>query len=137
VVPVNPMNKADEFGHYITDSGARIVITTADLAGIVAQADAQVAAGQRLRELLVTHFTDAMPDGPLDPAEEPAPAVLQWLRARPELPPRCMLWRDAIGAGHLPRAHESRPDDMALLPYTSGTTAPPGCPRAAYTRTAR
>jgi fatty-acyl-CoA synthase len=43
VVPVNPMNKADEFGHYITDSGARVAITTADLAGIVAQADAQVA----------------------------------------------------------------------------------------------
>src|SRR5215510_991070 len=79
VVPVNPMNKADEFGHYISDSGARIAITTADLAGIVAQADAQLAAAQRLRELLVTHFTDAMPEGALDPAEEPSAPILQWL----------------------------------------------------------
>ena len=128
VVPVNPMNKADEFGHYITDSGARVVITTADLAGIVAQADERLGAGQRLRELLVTHFTDAMPDGPLDPAEEPAAPILQWLRARPELPPQCTPWRDAIAAGHVPRAHESGPDDMAVLPYTSGTTGlPKGC----------
>ena len=128
VVPVNPMNKADEFGHYIADSGARVAITTADLAGIVAQADSKIAALQQLRELVVTHFTDAMPEGPLDPAEEPAAPILQWLQAQPELPPRCTPWRDAIAAGHAPRAHDSGPDDIAVLPYTSGTTGlPKGC----------
>jgi len=127
VVPVNPMNKADEFGHYIADAGARVAITTADLAGIVAQADAQLPAAQRLRELLVTHFTDAMSEV-VDPAEEPNAAIAQWLRARPELPPRCTLWRDALSAGLAPSAHASGPDDMAVLPYTSGTTGlPKGC----------
>jgi fatty-acyl-CoA synthase len=35
VVPVNPMNRADEFGHYITDAQARVAVTSSDLAGIV------------------------------------------------------------------------------------------------------
>ena len=127
VVPVNPMNKSDEFGHYITDSGARIVITTAVLAGIVAQADANVPPAQRLHEVLVTHFTDAMPAA-LDPDESPTPAMLQWLRAAPELPPSATSWRSALSAGLTPRPHESGPDDMAVLPYTSGTTGlPKGC----------
>ena len=68
VVPVNPMNQADEFGHYITDSGARVAITTADLArhrgaGRCQRCRPRSACAQ----LLVTHFTDAMPEPALDP----------------------------------------------------------------------
>jgi fatty-acyl-CoA synthase len=40
VVPVNPMNRADEFSHYIADPQARVVICSADGAGIVAAANA-------------------------------------------------------------------------------------------------
>jgi fatty-acyl-CoA synthase len=32
VVPVNPMNRAEELKHYITDPDAKVAITTADLA---------------------------------------------------------------------------------------------------------
>jgi acyl-CoA synthetase (AMP-forming)/AMP-acid ligase II len=38
VVPVNPMNTAEELKHYITDSGAKVAITTADLAPELAKA---------------------------------------------------------------------------------------------------
>ncbi|HWH83392.1 MAG TPA: AMP-binding protein, partial [Burkholderiaceae bacterium] len=38
-VPVNPMNRAEEFAHYITDPQTRVVICSADLAGIVASAN--------------------------------------------------------------------------------------------------
>ncbi len=61
VVPVNPMNKADEFGHYITDPGTKIVLTTADLVGIVAEADGRLPAAQRLRHVVATRLTEAMP----------------------------------------------------------------------------
>ena len=71
VVPVNPMNKADEFGHYIADSGARVALTTADLAGIVAQANAGLPEARRLQHTVATRFTDAMPEV-IDPAEMPA-----------------------------------------------------------------
>ena len=38
VVPVNPMNRAEELKHYISDPVARVAITTADLAAEIAKA---------------------------------------------------------------------------------------------------
>ena len=75
VVPVNPMNKADEFGHYITDPGTRVVLTTADLAAVVAEADGRLPAADRLQHLLATRLADALPDE-IAPDEAPAPPVL-------------------------------------------------------------
>ena len=49
VVPVNPMNRADEFGHYITDPDTKVVICAAELAEVVRQADARLPEAQRLR----------------------------------------------------------------------------------------
>ena len=130
VVPVNPMNKADEFGHYITDPGTRVVLTTADLAGIVAEANERLPAAQRLQHIVTTRFADAMP-ATLDAAETPNPAVLQWLLADPPQPESSAPvtpWLAALSAGHRPTEHTAQPDDLALLPYTSGTTGlPKGC----------
>jgi fatty-acyl-CoA synthase len=139
VVPVNPMNRADEFGHYITDPGARLVITSADLAGIVAQADAALPEASRLQRVLVTRYAETMPEA-VDPEEAPSAAILEWLRADPPLPgapgaldgstpdPRFVRWGEALAVGLQPGPHEAQPDDLALLPYTSGTTGlPKGC----------
>jgi fatty-acyl-CoA synthase len=131
VVPVNPMNRTDEFGHYITDPEARFVVTSADLAGIVAEANERLPAAKRLRHIVVTRLGDTMPEA-LDEAERPTPAVLEWLRADPPLPSgsaQCTRWADALGAGLRPaREPQAQPDDLALLPYTSGTTGlPKGC----------
>jgi fatty-acyl-CoA synthase len=133
VVPVNPMNRADEFGHCITDPGVRVVITSADGAAIVAEADARLPAAQRLHAVLVARYGDALPvDGPAAD-DAPTPAVLAWLQADPPLPaadggPGFVRWHEALAAGHQPSASVAVADDLAMLPYTSGTTGmPKGC----------
>lgn len=128
VVPVNPMNRADEFTHYIVDAGARVAICSADLAGVVAEANAQVPADQRLAQVLVTRYADALPEGEIEASIAPPPAMDAWLRSDPPLPDGCTRWTDALARQLQPGPHTAKADDLALLPYTSGTTGhPKGC----------
>jgi fatty-acyl-CoA synthase len=128
VVPVNPMNRAEEFKHYISDPGTRVVICSADLAAIVDTANAALPESERVRAIVVTRYADAMPPGAIAAADAPPPAMDAWLRAEPPLPDGCSLWNDAIAEQLVPTEHTARADDLALLPYTSGTTGmPKGC----------
>jgi fatty-acyl-CoA synthase len=129
VVPVNPMNRADEFEHYITDPSTKVVICAADNLPVVVQADAAVPAAERLQKILVTRYSDAMPQGALDPAEAPTPQIEAWLRTdAASLPEKAVRWTDVLAHKLVPGPHTAQPDDLAMLPYTSGTTGlPKGC----------
>jgi fatty-acyl-CoA synthase len=131
VVPVNPMNRAEELKHYITDADARVAITTSDLAPELAKADAELPAGERLAHLVVTHFTDAF--DPQAPEAGPIPpAWRDWLLTRDALPAllngQATAWNAALDNA-LPLGEVTvGPADLAVLPYTSGTTGhPKGC----------
>lgn len=131
VVPVNPMNRAEELKHYISDSDAKVAVTTSDLAGEIAKADAELPPGQRLAHLVVTHFTDAFdPDAP---HAWPLPAAWRdWLLTRHPLPAlangQATSWEAALD-NDLPLGDVTAGTaDLAVLPYTSGTTGhPKGC----------
>ncbi len=131
VVPVNPMNRAEELKHYITDPDARVAITTADLAAELARASDALPEGVRLRHLIVTHFTDAF-DGNVSGDDAPPEVWTDWLLTHHALPSlaggAAMSWHDAL-ANALPLPPVSAgPDDLSILPYTSGTTGlPKGC----------
>jgi fatty-acyl-CoA synthase len=50
------------------------------------------------------------------------------LRSDPDLPTGALRWTDVLARGLAPGPHTAQPDDLALLPYTSGTTGmPKGC----------
>ena len=131
VVPVNPMNRAEELKHYITDPDAKVAITTGDLAAEIAKASNALDPKERLAHLIVTQFSDAF-DADVTGDEAPPAQWRDWLLPRHPLPAldggQVMHWTDALRAGHTPPAHVVGADDMALLPYTSGTTGlPKGC----------
>jgi fatty-acyl-CoA synthase len=131
VVPVNPMNRAEELKHYILDPDAKVAIATGDVAAEIAKADAQLPEAQRLAHLIVTQYTDAF-DAAKEGPEAPPSTWREWLLTRHALPVlasgQVLDWDGAL-ANELPL-----PDlqvgihDLAVLPYTSGTTGlPKGC----------
>ncbi|MFZ3218649.1 MAG: long-chain fatty acid--CoA ligase [Rhodoferax sp.] len=131
VVPVNPMNRAEELKHYITDPDAKVAITTADLAAELARASDALDAKDRLSHMVVTHFTDAF-DATVSGDNAPPAAWRDWLLTRHPLPSlqggQVLSWDDALGVTDAPPALTVGPGDMAILPYTSGTTGlPKGC----------
>lgn len=119
VVPVNPMNKSEELAHYVGDSDARAAILAQEL---FREIEPHLGKG-RIEHCVVAAYSDYL-------ANEFDLAVPDLLRTPRQVPGRegVALWKDAIAAGRTPRAHEAGPDDLAVLPYTSGTTGPPkGC----------
>ncbi|MEN9712212.1 MAG: hypothetical protein RLY90_473 [Pseudomonadota bacterium] len=131
VVPVNPMNRAEELKHYITDPDARIAITTGDLAPELAKANEGVPEAQRLQHLIVTQFTDAF-DTQVSGDDAPADSWRDWLFTQYPLPElvggRTHAWNHALDTQAPLGALLVGKDDLAVLPYTSGTTGlPKGC----------
>jgi fatty-acyl-CoA synthase len=131
VVPVNPMNRAKELEHYITDAQARIAITTADVAGEMVAASDALPSGEGLLHLLVTHYSDAFDASKQN--QEAWPGAWQaWLEQRIELPHikggHSHDWAQVLRNTLALPALTVTPSDLAILPYTSGTTGlPKGC----------
>jgi fatty-acyl-CoA synthase len=118
VVPVNAMCTAGEVDHYLHDSGARHAIAAQELLAAVQPALASGA----LREVVVVCYADAL----TAPTDLPVPDSVRAARL-PLTLPGCVSWAQALaGAAATPVVRQV--DDLAALPYTSGTTGrPKGC----------
>ncbi len=118
VVPVNPMNKSEELSHYIGDSDARVAIAAQEL-----YKEIEPHLGKGLDHCILASYSDFL----VEKTDLKVPDFVRAPRlevARAEV----TLWNAAIAAACIPRKHEAAPDDLAVLPYTSGTTGhPKGC----------
>ena len=118
VVPANPMVKADELSHYIEDSGARVIIAAQDL-----YRHAEGCLGKSLDHCVLAAYSDY-----IDPATDlPVP---DFVRAGAVDPGRkdVTAWKEALSREASPGPTVATNEDLACLPYTSGTTGrPKGC----------
>jgi fatty-acyl-CoA synthase len=119
VVPVNPMNKTDELRHYVQDAGAAVMLTTQEL---WPHAEPLAQPGS-LEHVVVGAPSDYL----RAPTDLPVPDFVRAAGIRVSHP-RFIAWQAAIGADEAAAPHTAAPGDLAVMPYTSGTTGhPKGC----------
>lgn len=119
VIPVNPMNRAAELEHYISDTQSTICLAGMELTEFIAPL-----VGKTYLERVVVAAYGKYVREPTDlklPAEVAA-------EPRELKNPGLITWEDALNSGHQPGEHTAGPDDLAVIPYSSGTTGQPkGC----------
>jgi fatty-acyl-CoA synthase len=111
VVPVNPMNRTEELRHYVEDAQAAVAIVGQELY-------------ERISPLGVPHVVVATySDFLRTPTDLPIPDFVRAPRLNAGT-----SWASAIAARLMPGELRSGAEDLAVMPYTSGTTGKPkGC----------
>lgn len=126
VVPVNAMSTEDELAHYLQDSGARLAFAAQELAPRLAG----FAEDGRLDRIIVHTYSDYLGAGDGDCRVTPPDwvAAPRHNAAASGAVPGSVPWYGALAVNATPAPHQSRAQDLCLLPYTSGTTGrPKGC----------
>jgi fatty-acyl-CoA synthase len=119
VVPLNPMYLTQEFLRSAGDASARVAIVSQELFPRVEP----LVGGADIEHFVVAAYADYL----REPTDLPVP---DFIRApRREISGRGVtLWSDALASDLKPGPITAGPDDLCVMPYTSGTTGEPkGC----------
>lgn len=122
VVPVNPMNLTNELRHYVEDTGATAAIVGQELHDQIAPLmTSEVDRG--LENILVAAYSDYVKR----PTDLRLPEVVAAPR-RTITGAGVTLWQDMLRQNLKPGPLTAGPNDLCVMPYTSGTTGnPKGC----------
>nr|WP_283246542.1 long-chain-fatty-acid--CoA ligase [Pseudomonas insulae] len=118
LVPANAMLLQDELAHIVSDSGAVAAFVAQELLDQVTP----LLGSTCLQQVIVHAYGDALGD------DDAGLNIPDWLRARSNLAlaqPGVALWNTALAEQRQPAPHQAGPDDLCMLPYTSGTTGKP------------
>jgi fatty-acyl-CoA synthase len=119
VVPINPMNLTQEILRYVEDAGARTIIVSQELYPRIEP----LLGKSTLKSAIVAAYSDYL--------KRPTVLAVPDFIAAPRLEiaaPGVTLWRDMLASGLRPGLLTAGPDDLCVMPYTSGTTGQPkGC----------
>ncbi|HET9625883.1 MAG TPA: long-chain fatty acid--CoA ligase [Kofleriaceae bacterium] len=121
VVPINPMLLSKEIEHIMTDSGAKVLIAAQDQLARV-----EPLFGTAVSHVIVACYADYL----TAKTDLDVPAWISAPRAALPSPPGAAVvsWSTAIAADAPLGPHLAGPDDLCVMPYTSGTTGQPkGC----------
>jgi fatty-acyl-CoA synthase len=122
VVPMNPMNLAEDLRHGLQDSGAAVAFVSEELQPRIRPLLGD-GPGHGLRHVVAV----AGDDGGPPPGAHPAPAATQAPRAGLQAA-GTTAWHDVLALALRPGPIAAGPDDPCVMPYTSGTTGRPrGC----------
>jgi fatty-acyl-CoA synthase len=118
VVPVNPMNLTEEVRHFVSDSDATVALIGQELYPQV-----RPLIGQGLAHVIVAAYADYIGR----PTDLNVPEAVSMARQH-IADPGTTLWSEALARGLSPASAAAGPDDLCVMPYTSGTTGKPkGC----------
>ena len=119
VVPLNPMNLTQELLRYAKDAGAAAMLVSQELYPRVEP----LLKSRDLEHVIVAAYSDYL--------KEPTTLTVPEFISAPRVDYRSQglaLWKDVLAAGLRPGPLTAGPDDLCVMPYTSGTTGQPkGC----------
>jgi len=128
VVPLNPMYVTEELRYYVQDSEARVAFVGQEVYDRIAPLLGQTP----LKHVFVATYSDYLAPH-AQQSDIPIPDIVA--AARKEIQEEgAILWSEALQEQYGPGPLTAGPDDLAVLPYTSGTTGKPkGCMHTHHT----
>ena len=119
VVPLNPMNLTQEILRYAKDADATTMLVSQELYPRIEP----LLKSQDLKHVVVAAYSDYL--------KEPTTLAVPDFISAPRVDYQAQglaLWKDVLAADLKPGSLTAGPDDLCVMPYTSGTTGQPkGC----------